>query len=62
MVTVKISPAGRASGLTRIFPLELEVPDDATVAVIKKTIAAKHPKVCLYIPSLQRVIQAHSLP
>jgi hypothetical protein len=62
MVTLTISCVSNHSAVVRGFPLSIEVPDNATVADVKASIAAKKPKVsysaCITCAVQYRVILA----
>lgn len=45
MITLTISSASKPPPFARGFPLSIQVSDDATVADVKTSIAAKFPKV-----------------
>lgn len=56
MVTLTISSASKPPAFARGFPLLIEAPEDATVADVKASIAAKYPKVsCVLDFTLQYV-------
>jgi very-long-chain enoyl-CoA reductase len=49
MVALTISSASKPPAFAPGLPLSIEVPEDATVADVKASIAAKYPKVGLLL-------------